>query len=219
MGLLHNMLAAQNVTMKAFIPRGKTRCAHILLFPPSHNNKNSQTSLVRLSSSSPSQHASCEDQLRRKMLEKIIRVDHAGEMGASFIYQGQMAVLKNTKSRELIQEMWDHEKAHLAKFEELLLEYQVRPTVLIPVWKLAGCTVGVEALVTKHYDAQVTEMVSNNPKLDENLIEVIKKFRDDEQSHHDIGLAHGAEEAPGYNFLTAVIGFGCRNAIWISERI
>ena len=77
----------------------------------------------------------------------------------------------------------------------------------------------VEALVTKHYDDQVTEMVSNNPKLDEKLIEVIKKFRDDEQSHHDIGLAHGAEEAPGYNFLTAVIGFGCRNAIWISERI
>ena len=214
--LLHNMLAAQNVTMKAFIPRGKTRCAHILLFSPSHNNKNSQTSLVRHSSSSPSQHASCEDQLRRKMLEKIIRVDHAGEMGASFIYQGesikhfhvrlrlcklwsepvdlekniilssagQMAVLKNTKSRELIQEMWDHEKAHLAKFEELLVEYQVstwyylvvylllvggvpgttwlstwsvrpilltlisshwsqvRPTVLIPVWKLAGFTLG-----------------------------------------------------------------------------
>merc|ERR1711971_1072207 len=213
------MFAAQNMTMKAFIPQGKARCTHILLFSLPYNK--SQTSLVTLSSSS-SQHASCEDQLRRKMLEKIIRVDHAGEMGASFIYQGQMAVLKNTKSRDLIQEM--------------LVEYQVRPTVLIPVWKLAGftlgagcsllgekgamaCTVAVEALVTKHYDDQVTEMVSNNPKLDENLIEVIKKFRDDEQSHHDIGLAHGAEEAPGYNFLTAVIGFGCRNAIWISERI
>ena len=38
-----------------------------------------------------------------------------------------MAVLKNTKSRDLIQEMWDHEKAHLAKFEELLVEYQVTP--------------------------------------------------------------------------------------------
>merc|ERR1712037_472593 len=228
------MLAAQNMTLKAFIPRGKTRCAHILLSSPPHNTIN-LTSLVRLSSSSPSQHTSCEDQLRRKMLEKIIRVDHAGEMGASFIYQGQMAVLKNTKSRELIQEMWEHEKAHLAKFEELLVEYQVRPTVLIPVWKLAGftlgagcsllgekgamaCTVAVEALVTKHYDDQVTEMVSNNPKLDENLIEVIKQFRDDEQSHHDIGLAHGAEDAPGYNFLTAVIGFGCRYALFGYQR-
>merc|ERR1712037_974517 len=203
------MLAAQNMTLKAFIPRGKTRCAHILL-SSSPNNTINLTSLVRLSSSSPSQHASCEDQLRRKMLEKIIRVDHAGEM-------------------------WDHEKAHLAKFEELLVEYQVRPTVLIPVWKLAGftlgagcsllgekgamaCTVAVEALVTKHYDDQVTEMVSNNPKLDENLIKVIKQFRDDEQSHHDIGLAHGAEDAPGYNFLTAVIGFGCRYALFGYQR-
>ena len=82
-----------------------------------------------------------------------------------------------------------------------------------------ACTVAVEDLVTKHYDDQVTEMISNNPTLDENLIKVIKQFRDDEQSHHDIGLAHGAEDAPGYNFLTAVIGFGCRNAIWMSERI
>jgi len=226
------MQAVQNMTMRAFIPHGKRRFAHILLC--SLQNNKSETRLVRLSSSS--HHTECEDQLRRKMLEKIIRVDHAGEMGASFIYQGQMAVLKNTKSRDLIQEMWDHEKAHLAKFEELLLEYQVKPTLLIPVWKLAGftlgagcsllgekgamaCTVAVEALVTKHYDDQVTEMLSNNPRLDENLIEIVKKFRDDEQSHHDIGLAHGAEEAPGYNFLTAIIGFGCRNAIWISERI
>merc|ERR1712130_462657 len=136
------MLAVQNMTMKAFIPRGKTRCAHILVPSLPITDKSNKTSLVRLLSSSPSKHTSCEDKLRRKMLEKIIRVDHAGEMGASFIYQGQMAVLKNTKSRELIQEMWDHEKAHLAKFDELLVEYQVRPTVLIPVWKLAGFTLG-----------------------------------------------------------------------------
>merc|ERR1711997_301827 len=226
-----------NMAMRVLIPpQGTRQVTQILLSTPQSQSHTNLKSLVRLSSTSSSQHASCEDQLRRKMLEKIIRVDHAGEMGASFIYQGQMAVLKNTKSRDLIQEMWDHEKAHLAKFEELLLEYQVKPTLLIPVWKLAGftlgagcsllgekgamaCTVAVEALVTKHYDDQVSEMLESNPRLDENLIAIIKKFRDDEQSHHDIGLAHGAEEAPGYNFLTAIIGFGCRNAIWISERI
>merc|ERR1712032_1455043 len=94
--LNEKMLAAQNMTMKAFIPQGKTRCTHILLCSLPYNQ--SQTSLVRLSSSSSSsQHASCEDQLRRKMLEKIIRVDHAGEMGASFIYQGQMAVFEEHK--------------------------------------------------------------------------------------------------------------------------
>ena len=30
-----------------------------------------------------------DDRLRRRMIEKIIRVDHAGEMGASYIYQGK----------------------------------------------------------------------------------------------------------------------------------
>ena len=147
-----------------------------------------------------------------------------------------MSILKNTKSASLIQEMWDHEKAHLAKFEELLITYQVKPTILIPVWKLAGftlgagcsllgekgamaCTVAVEALVTKHYDDQVVEMVANNPALDQDLIDIIKQFRDDEQSHHDIGLQHGAEEAPLYNVLTKIISHGCKYAIWISEKI
>merc|ERR1712087_261291 len=178
-----------------------------------------------------------DDILRRRMIEKIIRGDHAGEMGASFIYQGQMAVLKNhPRAAPLIQEMWEHEKAHLAKFEELLKEYKVTPTILIPLWKLAGftlgagcallgesgamaCTVAVEDLVTKHYDQQVMEMVHHNPSLDTDLILIIQKFRDDEQHHLDLGLAHGAEDAPFYNILTKIINFGCRNAIWISEKI
>ena len=33
-----------------------------------------------------------DDLVRRRMLEKIIRVDHAGEMGASYIYQGKVNI-------------------------------------------------------------------------------------------------------------------------------
>ena len=150
---------------------------------------------------------------------------------------GQMAVLKHHKrAAPLIQEMWEHEKAHLAKFEELLVTYQVSPTILIPLWRVAGftlgagcallgeagamaCTVAVEDLVTKHYDQQVEEMVSHNPSLDSELIEIIKKFRDDEQSHLELGLAHGAENAPLYHVLTKIINVGCRVAINISEKI
>jgi len=176
------------------------------------------------------------EKVRKKLIDRIIRVDHAGEMGASFIYKGQMAVLGRSKIAPLIQEMMDHEIMHLNKFEELLVQYSVRPTILIPLWKVAGftlgagssllgekgamaCTVAVEALVTKHYDDQVEAMINNNPKLDQNLIDIIKKFRDDEQSHHDIGLAHGAEEAPFYRSMTAVISVGCKAAIYLSERI
>ena len=148
-----------------------------------------------------------------------------------------MAVLRNNPgAAALIQEMWDHERLHLAKFEELLLTYNVRPTVLIPLWRVAGfslgagcallgetgamaCTVAVEDLVTKHYDQQVGEMLQHNPSLDTELIAVIKKFRDDEQSHLELGLENGAERAPLYHLLTKLISVGCRLAIGLSEKI
>merc|ERR1719189_1516570 len=105
------------------------------------------------------------------MLEKIIRVDHAGEPGASYIYKGQMAVLRNhARAAPLIQEP--------------LVTYKVQPTIFVPLWKAAGftlgagcallgesgamaCTVAVEDLVTKHYDDQAREMVAHNPRLDQ----------------------------------------------------
>lgn len=38
--------------------------------------------------------------------------------------------------------MWDQEKEHKAKFEELIPRYRVRPTVLIPLWNVAGFALG-----------------------------------------------------------------------------
>jgi ubiquinone biosynthesis monooxygenase Coq7 len=44
-------------------------------------------------------------------LDEIIRVDHAGELGADVIYAGQMAVLGSTSKGPVIKHMWDQEKA------------------------------------------------------------------------------------------------------------
>ena len=81
-------------------PQGTRQITQILLNTP-QNQSQTNLSLVRLSSTSSSQHASCEDQLRRKMLEKIIRVDHAGEMWASFIYQGNYSAIREFCLRSL----------------------------------------------------------------------------------------------------------------------
>lgn len=75
-------------------------------------------------------------------LHKIIRVDHAGELGADRIYAGQMAVLGSTENGPLIQHMWDQEKRHRAKFEELIRKHRVRPTVMTPIWNIAGFALG-----------------------------------------------------------------------------
>jgi len=171
----------------------------------------------------------------RAKIDRIIRVDHAGEYGADRIYAGQLAVLGKTDVGPLIEHMWEQEKEHLATFNRYIPEYRVRPTALLPFWHVAGyalgagtallgkeaamaCTVAVEASITEHYNEQLRELSKDGDKY-EQLIKTIAKFRDDEQEHHDTGLANDAEQAPAYKLLTAAITVGCKGAIWLSERV
>ena len=169
----------------------------------------------------------------RSILEEIIRVDHAGEYGATRIYDGQIAVFgKNSKIGKTIQHMADQEQEHIQKFEELIVKNRVRPTALIPVWNVAGyalgvstallgekaamaCTVAVETVIGNHYGEQLS-LLENDQK---ELKKTIKKFKADELEHHDIGIAHDAEKTPGYKVLSKVIELGCKTAIEISKKI
>jgi len=172
----------------------------------------------------------------KAIIDRIIRVDHAGELGADRIYAGQHAVLGKTDVGPVIQHMWDQEKEHKAKFEQLIPQYRVRPTVFVPLWNIAGyvlgagtamigkeaamaCTVAVETVITDHYNSQLRELISMGEEENKELIEVVKKFRDEEMEHHDTGLAHDAELAPAYQAMSQVIMVGCKAAVWISEKV
>ena len=165
-------------------------------------------------------------------VERILRVDHAGEYGAVRIYAGQLAVLGASKVAPAIRAMAAQEQEHLAAFARLLPARQVRPTVLSPLWHVAGfalgaatallgeraamaCTVAVEEVIDEHYAAQAAALGDREPA----LRETIEEFRRDELAHRDEGLAHGATEAPGYEILSAAIKAGSRLAIWLSTRI
>ena len=169
----------------------------------------------------------------RSILEEIIRVDHAGEYGATRIYDGQIAVFgKNSKIGKTIQHMADQEQEHIQKFENLIVKNRVRPTVLLPIWNLAGyalgvstammgkkaamaCTVAVETVIGNHYGEQLSLLEEDQKELKK----TIKKFQADELEHHDIGIAHEAEKTPGYKILSKVIKLGCKTAIKISKKI
>ena len=169
----------------------------------------------------------------RNTLEQIIRVDHAGEYGATRIYDGQIAIFgKNSKIGKTIQHMADQEQEHIDKFNELILEHRVRPTALLPIWNIAGfalgastallgekaamaCTVAVEKVIGEHYQEQL-ELLEDDHK---DLKKTISKFRDDELEHHDIGIEHDAESAPGYKIMSKVIELGCKTAIAVSKKI
>ncbi|XP_056266158.1 5-demethoxyubiquinone hydroxylase, mitochondrial isoform X2 [Pseudoliparis swirei] len=176
------------------------------------------------------------DSEEKDMLDRMLRVDHAGEFGANRIYAGQMAVLGRSSIGPLIQEMWDQEKKHLAKFDEILAENRVRPTALLPIWNIAGfllgassallgkegamaCTVAVEESIAEHYNSQIRALMAKDPDRYTQLLQVIKEFRDEEMEHHDTGLAHDAESVPGYWLLKNAIQLGCKAAICISQRV
>jgi len=169
-------------------------------------------------------------------LAEILRVDHAGELGAVHIYRGQRAVLGEAPGQDRIAgqlaEMEAHEAEHLARFDRLLTERQVRPTALAPVWRLAGfalgagtalmgekaahaCTEAVETVIEQHYAGQIAELSTREPELAAEL----SKFRDEELAHRDLAREEGAKDAPAYELLSAVIRTGCRAAIKISEKL
>ena len=163
----------------------------------------------------------------------MLRVDHAGEYGATRIYAGQLAVLgsRHPAARE-IRHMVAQEDVHLDRFNQLLTERGVRPTLLQPFWHVAGfalgaataligpeaamaCTAAVETEIDKHYTDQLEALGDDDPE----LRDTITDFREDEREHHDAAIRAGAEQAPAYPLLSAVIRFGCRAAIRLSERI
>uniref|UniRef100_A0A1A7YCF3 5-demethoxyubiquinone hydroxylase, mitochondrial n=1 Tax=Iconisemion striatum TaxID=60296 RepID=A0A1A7YCF3_9TELE len=177
-----------------------------------------------------------QDDEEKELLHRMLRVDHAGEYGANRIYAGQMAVLSRSRTGPLIQQMWDQEKKHLAKFNEILAENRVRPTALLPFWNIAGfvlgastallgkegamaCTVAVEESISEHYNSQIRALMEIDPERYTELLQVIKEFRDDEMDHHDTGLEHDAESVPGYWLLKNVIQLGCKAAIYVSQRV
>jgi ubiquinone biosynthesis monooxygenase Coq7 len=169
----------------------------------------------------------------QSILEEIIRVDHAGEFGATRIYDGQIAIFgKKSKIGKTIKHMADQEQEHIETFEKLILNHRVRPTALLPVWNVAGyflgvatammgekaamaCTVAVEKVIGEHYHKQLSLLKEDHKKLKA----TIKKFAQDELEHHDIGIAHDAEKTPGYTILTKFIEMGCKTAIAVSKKI
>jgi ubiquinone biosynthesis monooxygenase Coq7 len=168
---------------------------------------------------------------REETIARMIRVDQAGEYGAARIYAGQLAVLGRTRAAPTLRRMAEQEQRHLDEFNRLMIERRVRPTLLQPLWHVAGfalgaatamlgekaamaCTVAVEETIDEHYRRQAERLGGDEPALKD----AIEDFREDELEHRATALEHGAKEAPGYAPLTAAIKGASRIAIWLSER-
>ena len=170
---------------------------------------------------------------RRPDVASMLRVNQAGEYGATRIYAGQLAVLgRGTAASHLVARMAAQEQRHLDRFNTLLAERRVRPTLLQPLWSVAGfalgaatalmseqaamaCTEAVETEIDQHYADQLVELGDSDPELAADILD----FQAEELEHRDTAQANGAADAAGYPFLTAAIRAGCRIAISVSKRL
>jgi ubiquinone biosynthesis monooxygenase Coq7 len=177
------------------------------------------------------------DPAPRELVERVIRVDQAGEFGAVRIYEGQLAALRwtgraNSDAGRKIAAMARAEREHSKVFDRLIAERRVRPTLLSPLWNVAGfalgaatalmgdkaamaCTVAVEETIDEHYAGQAAQLGDDEAE----LRSTVEKFRADELAHRDEALAAGAQQALAYEPLTAAIKIGSRLAIWLSTRL
>ena len=167
-------------------------------------------------------------------IASMIRVNQAGEYGAAQIYKGQLAVMgDDAPDSSAIHHMAEQEQVHLDAFDKMIAERGVRPTILQPLWKVAGyalgattaamgpraamaCTAAVETEIDAHYKEQLDALESED---DPELTRMITEFREEELEHKATAIAAGAEETPGYPALSAAIRLGCRVAIGLSKRI
>lgn len=165
--------------------------------------------------------------------ESMIRVDQAGEYGAERIYAGQLAMLgAHHPAARKIRHMKVQEQDHLDGFNRMMAERGVRPTLLQPFWHVAGfalgavsaaispeaamaATVAIETEIDRHYGEQLEALGDADPELSD----AITRYREDEADHKAVALASGAEQAPAYPVMSALVRMGCRAAIGISKRI
>ncbi|MBO9499157.1 MAG: demethoxyubiquinone hydroxylase family protein [Novosphingobium sp.] len=163
----------------------------------------------------------------------MVRVDQAGEYGATRIYAGQLAVMGDrTPAARAIAGMAHQEERHRAFFDTLIARRGVRPTALQPLWNVAGfalgavtaamgpeaamaCTAAVETEIDRHYQEQLQALGEDDPELSA----AVAEFREEELEHRDTALASGAENALAYPLLSGMIRMGCRAAIALSKRI
>jgi len=186
---------------------------------------------------------------QKAYLDRVIRVDQAGELGADYIYRGQIYVLshKYPHLRPILDHMWKQEVHHRSTFNNLQLKHRTRPSLITPLWKLGAtvmgvapalispeagmaCTEAVETVIGNHYNEQLrclanqfniskTDGSKDEPQEIKKLTDIIKEFRDQELEHLDTAIKNDSHMAVPYKLLTEGIKSVCKAAIWTAERI
>lgn len=145
----------------------------------------------------------------KKHVAGLMRVNHAGEVCAQALYQGQAltAKLENVRSQMLTAAM--EEIDHLAWCEQRLQELNSRPSVLNPFWYVGSFVIGACAGLiddglslgfVAETESQVTAHLKHHLELlplnDHKTKAILEKMKEDETAHANAALAAGGKALP-----------------------
>jgi len=145
----------------------------------------------------------------RKESADLMRVNHAGEVSAQALYQGQAVTARSPMVRETLLRSAREEIDHLKWCQKRVSELGSHTSYLGPVWYGGSYTIGVmagmmgddwnlgfvaetERQVVRHLDSHLSRL----PKTDDKSRAILEQMRDDESRHASVAMEQGARELP-----------------------
>ena len=149
------------------------------------------------------------DENKRKHIASLMRINHAGEVSAQALYQGQSITARNAEVRKKLEQSALEENDHLAWTENRLHELGDRTSLLNPVWYAGSFAIGAlagalgdrwnlgflaetEHQVVRHLDEHLEQL----PVEDRRSRAILEQMKIDEASHATTALDHGGAELP-----------------------
>lgn len=166
-----------------------------------------------------------------RTVSRILRVNHAGEVGAIRIYAAQIFVARRLRPDAVpfLEDTIAHERRHAATFRELMWPRGTRPCNVLPLWGLGGtalglftaligtnaimiCTEAVERVVHAHLNAQLAFLGDR----DTVLSDAVRAVRDEEVGHHDRARDARTSFGFGARMLDGLVAGATSLLIWCS---
>jgi len=149
------------------------------------------------------------DEQQRQHVAGLMRVNHAGEVAAQGLYEGQALTARLADVREKMQRAAIEENDHLDWCEQRIEELGQHKSLLNPVWFLGSLAIGAiagkigdrwslgfvaetERQVVKHLDEHLEQL----PAQDQRSRAILEQMREDELHHATTALEAGGAELP-----------------------
>ena len=149
------------------------------------------------------------DETERKHAAGLMRVNHAGEICAQALYEGQALTAKSDAARETLLNAAAEERDHLGWCRDRLQELDAQPSVLDPAFYGASYLIGaVTGLIGDKVSlgfveatedqvvAHLNRHMDSLPEADHKSRAIVEQMREDETRHGEAALAQGGEPFP-----------------------